>query len=73
MECLHGSARSLFQMLGSTRDHIGAFVFKFSWSPMSSSKSRGFCCRTTGDNWAPLLPGGAAWGFLRALGGGGGF
>jgi hypothetical protein len=29
MECLHGSARSLFQMPGSTRDYIGTFSFFF--------------------------------------------
>jgi hypothetical protein len=36
------------------------------WSPASSNKARGYCCRTPGDHRAPLQPGRAAGRYLRA-------
>jgi hypothetical protein len=38
------------------------------WSPVSSNKARGYCCRTTGEHCAPLQPGRAARRYLRVRG-----
>ena len=38
------------------------------WSPVSSNKARGCCCRTPGDHGAPLQPRRAARRYLRARG-----
>ena len=38
------------------------------WSPVSSNKARGYCCRTPGDHRAPLQPRHAARRYLRIRG-----
>jgi hypothetical protein len=38
------------------------------WSPMSSNKARGYCCRTPGGHRAPLQPRRAARRYLRVRG-----
>jgi hypothetical protein len=44
---------------------MGPSVVGRYWSPASSNKARGYCCRTSGDHRAPLQPGRAARRYLR--------
>jgi hypothetical protein len=44
---------------------VGPSVVGRDWSPVSSNKARGYCCRTPGDHWAPLQPRRAARRDLR--------
>jgi hypothetical protein len=47
---------------------VGPSVVGRDWSPVSSNKARGYCCRTPGDHRAPLQPGRAARRYLRVRG-----
>jgi hypothetical protein len=47
---------------------VGPSVVGRDWSPVSSNKARGHCCRTPGDHRAPLQPRRTARWYLRIRG-----